>query len=134
MGADFLCTFVFIKTNYRPPKNWRKIVTAYSFSDKEIEKFCENWPLSDTSSDCWKHTQENIVERLIEFFTMIRVCPRDMCCIEIKKGTNMVISAGESWGDDPTESFTTINLVTEIPNDILRELGIKTWLEEENNG
>lgn len=49
---------------------------------------------------------------------------RDMGTIEFK-GYKLFISGGMSWGDEPTQSYKSLNDFNLLPQDILKEAGIE---------
>ncbi len=120
MGADYLSTCVIIDKQYDS-----FIADLKSFiiesEDSIIDKiFVEIYEYDeDVSNEC---RERNILLNLIEHFDDLVRHGRDLSIL-FRKGIQVVVTGGFSWGDYPTDSFEVIMDIAIIQDYMERENG-----------
>ena len=114
MGADFLVDYLWIKQPHTP--NWLAAKEEIELlSDKQLADWCENyfWSLfiEDPASDAIRSELFALNSEIEEIWLNV---PRDCLILDVGPYA-ILITGGMSWGDEPTESYTTIAKWSALP-------------------
>ena len=124
MGADFICAIVFIEKKL--PRNWEKIVANYGFSKEDVRHYVYNNNLDDVD-DVKLAVVLNMIQAVKSFRCLVNNGSREIEIFEIKK-RRMCITGGMSWGDDPTDAFGVFSRIVDMPEKLLKRIGLSVRL------
>lgn len=119
MGADLCLAIVEVPASYNDPKAEQPFPTSFRFDDflNDLSEYVKN--LSDSLAYDMTHwigyEGDNPHAELLAAIEDFRKCSdyRDVGIINVHGGF-VFVTGGMTWGDDPTDSFTTLSIVGEI--------------------
>jgi hypothetical protein len=136
MGADFICSIVFI--DKKLPRNWEKIIDSFDFSKEDIRGYAYNNNV-DGSDDVRLDIVLSMIQAVKDFHRLIKDSSREIEVFKVPKARKcggykfvaketrrMCITGGMSWGYAPTDAFSVFSKIVDMPNSLLERIGLST--------
>lgn len=125
MGADLVLAYIVVKKGTDLKKSKTAMLNAVKrLGEKDINSFDGYYEQAygDVPPDDIKKIKKDVIEVIKDVFTAITELYRDVTFIN-HKGETIYISGGMSWGDNPTESYTSFAKFNDLPDKLLKAGG-----------